>query len=121
VTRSLAQQIRRPRCPQCGQGKLFKDTLGIVDACSVCGLNLKHHDAADGPTFFALVVVGFLITGLAALVETHFEPPLWVHAVLWVPFTFLACFGCLRAAKTVLITLEYRLALLKQKDPHDPV
>ena len=116
--RTLLAQIRQPRCPKCGQGKLFKDMLGIVDECSSCGLVLKHHDAADGPTFFSLVVVGFLVIGLVALVEIHYAPPLWVHAALWIPFTFLASIACLRAFKTILITFEHRLALLKENDPH---
>ena len=116
--RTLFQQIRSPRCPQCGEGKLFKDMLGIVDACAHCGLVLKHHDAADGPTFFSLVVVGFLVIGLAAFVEINFEPALWIHAALWIPFTFIACIVCLRGFKTLLITIEHRLSLLKEKDPN---
>ena len=116
--RPLIQQLIRPRCPRCGVGRLFKDTLGIVDTCSACGLVLKHHDAADGPTFFAIVFVGFLVMGLMSFVEFHYAPPLWVHALLWIPLTFAACFACLRAVKTLLITIEYRLALLREKDPH---
>ena len=116
--RSLLAQIFRPRCPKCGEGKLFKDSLGIVDACSHCGLVLKHHDAADGPTFFSLVVVGFLLIALVAYVEMNYEPPLWVHAALWIPFTLIACVVSLRAFKTIFITFEHRLALLKENDPN---
>jgi uncharacterized protein (DUF983 family) len=79
---------------------------------------LKHHDAADGPAFFALVVVGFAVIGGAAFVEFHFAPALWIHAALWIPFTLLMSIACLRAFKTILITIEFRLALLKEKDPH---
>lgn len=93
--------------------------LGVVDACPSCHLPLKHHDAADGPTFFALVIVGFLVTGLAAWVEITYEPALWVHALLWVPFTFVACILCLRCFKTLLITLQHRLALLQKDSPHE--
>lgn len=93
--------------------------LTIVDTCSVCGLSLKHHDAADGPTFFALILVGFLITGGAGLVEYHFAPAMWIHAVLWVPLTFLACIGFLRVFKVLFVTLEYRLARLKEAPPHE--
>lgn len=95
---------------------MFKDWLSIVDACDVCGLTLKHHDAADGPTFFALVFVGFFIMAMVGVVEYHFAPPLWVHMALWIPLTFLSCIACLRAFKSVLITIEFRLALLKETD-----
>lgn len=106
----------KPRCPRCGTGRLFKDWLGVVDECSDCGLVLKHHDAADGPTFFALVFVGFLIMALVGVVEYHYAPPLWVHAVLWIPATIVLSIGCLRAFKAVMILIEFRLALLKQSD-----
>lgn len=97
---------------------MFKDMLGIVDACSECGLVLKHHDAADAPTFFALCIVGVLVTVCAALVEINFEPPLWVHAALWIPLTFIGSIVCLRTFKTLFITIEQRLALLNQEDPN---
>lgn len=116
--RSLFKQMRAPRCPRCGQGKLFKDMLGIVDACSECGLVLKHHDAADAPTFFALCIIGLLVTVGAAFVEINFAPALWVHAALWVPLTLIGCIVTLRVFKTLFITLEHRLALLKENDPN---
>ena len=117
-TVSLLRQIRHPRCPRCGKGKLFKDMLGIVDQCSECGLVLKHHDAADAPTFFALCTIGLTITVGAALVEINYEPPLWVHALLWIPLTFVGCIVALRIFKTLFITVEHRLALLKSEDPN---
>lgn len=118
MPRSLLKQTLIPRCPRCGTGRLFKDWLAVVDACADCGLVLKHHDAADGPSFFALVVVGFVLIALVGYVEMHYAPPLWVHAILWIPATILLSIACLRAFKTILITMEFRLALLKEKDPH---
>jgi uncharacterized protein (DUF983 family) len=117
--RSLLQQTFAPRCPQCGKGKLFKDMLGIVDHCSACGLVLKHHDAADGPAFFAITIVGFLVMGLAAWVEFRFSPPLWLHAAIWIPFVLIASIVCLRLFKTWIITIEHRLAILKGNTPHE--
>jgi uncharacterized protein (DUF983 family) len=117
--RSLPAQLRHPCCPRCGDGKLFRDMLTIVDHCSACGLDLKYHDAADGPTFFALIMVGFLITVMASVVEMDFAPPLWVHALLWLPLTVILCIAFLRLFKTAFVTIEYRLAQLKENPPHD--
>ena len=115
---SLFRQVFRPRCPRCGRGKLFKDMLSIVDECSECQLVLKHHDAADAPTFFALCTIGLAVTVGAAMVEIKIEPPLWVHAALWIPLTLIGSIVALRIFKTLFITVEQRLALLKENDPH---
>ena len=112
--RSLLQQVFAPRCPRCGQGKLFKDMLSITDACTQCGLVLKEHDAADGPTFFAIIIVGALVATGASLVELRYSPPLWLHAVLWIPLTFIGCFVVLRTVKTILVTVQFRLEQLKE-------
>ena len=98
---------------------MFRDWLAVVDQCSACRLTLKHHDAADGPAFFALVVVGFLIMALVGVVEYHFEPPLWVHGALWVPLTFLFSIAFLRMFKAIMITVEFRLGQLKGDHSRD--
>ena len=116
--RTLVQQIFAPRCPRCGIGKLFKDMLGIVDQCDHCGLVLTHHDAADAPAFFAIILIGLLVVLSATFVEFRFAPPLWLHATLWIPFTFVGCILCLRVVKTLMISIEFRLNQLKEKDPH---
>ena len=117
--RSIPQQIIHPRCPRCGEGKLFTSTLKITDRCEPCGLDLSKHDAADGPTFFVILIVGFLITAAAAVVEVKFGPPLWVHGLIWVPLTFVACLVFLRTFKMLLVTLEYRLDLMKSEQKND--
>lgn len=96
------------RCPRCGKGGLFAGAMTIVAACPACGLPLAGQDSGDGPVFFALVIVGFLAVGLAAFVELRYSPPLWVHAMLWVPFTIIACIVCMRFFKAWLIAIQYK-------------
>jgi uncharacterized protein (DUF983 family) len=105
------------KCPRCGKSSLFEGVLKVVDTCPSCGLVLKNHDAGDGPVFFAILLVGFLITFAAGMVEYLASPPFWVHAVLWVPLTLLTCFFVLRIAKSMLIHWQYRLALLTEEAP----
>ena len=107
--------VMRGRCPCCGAGSVFTGTLRSVDACANCGLNLKQQDAGDGPAFFAITIVGFIVTLLAALVELQFSPPYWVHMALWLPLILLFSILVLRVAKAYLIHLEYHLALLKDE------
>ncbi len=41
--------------------------------CSVCGLDLSAQDAGDGPAVFVILFLGFIVVGLAAIVEIRFS------------------------------------------------
>jgi len=95
-------------CPECGKGHLFKGFLTIADKCDKCGQDFGFADAGDGPAVFVILIVGFLIVGAALLVEVNYEPPLWVHAVLWPPLLLILALGLLRILKAGLVALQYR-------------
>ena len=96
------------RCPQCGKGRLFSGLLSVRQACAVCGLDLSAQDAGDGPAVFAILMLGMLVVGLAALVEVNFSPPIWVHLVLWAPLILIGAVAMLPPLKAGLIALQYR-------------
>lgn len=108
--------VMRCRCPRCLEGHLFTQAIRSVDACRDCQLDLSRQDAGDGPAFFAITIVGTIVTLLAAVVEMKLSPPFWLHALLWVPLILVLSLGLLRIAKSYLIHLEYQLALLKGRD-----
>ncbi|WP_138379337.1 DUF983 domain-containing protein [Luteithermobacter gelatinilyticus] len=94
-------------CPRCGQGRLFRGYLDLRDKCSCCGLDYSSFESADGPAVFIILILGFIVVGLALVVEVSFEPPLWVHVVLWGPLTLLGALALLRPFKGVMIALQY--------------
>jgi len=96
------------RCPRCGKGRLFSGLLSVRQACGVCGLDLSAQDAGDGPAVFAILLLGMLVVGLAALVEINFSPPVWVHLLLWTPLILIGAVAMLRPLKAGLIALQYR-------------
>jgi len=96
------------RCPRCGSGTLFKAWATFAPRCRNCGLDFSAFNVGDGPAAFLTLIVGALITGLALALDSALRPPLWVHALIWVPVTALAVLFSLRAAKAMLLTLEYR-------------
>ncbi len=96
------------RCPRCGAGKLFKGFVEVAPACEFCGLDLKFADSGDGPAVFVMLFAGFLIVGTALFVEVKYEPPMWVHALIFLPMTLIVCIGMVRPLKGVLIALQYR-------------
>jgi uncharacterized protein (DUF983 family) len=98
----------KSRCPRCGEGKLFTGFLTVPPACEVCGLDYAFADAGDGPAIFIMMIAGFIIVGLALYVEVAYQPPYWVHAVLWIPLTLFLTVGMLRPLKGWLIAQQYK-------------
>lgn len=95
------------RCPRCGEGRLFAGTLSVAPRCGVCGLDYGFADAGDGPAVFVILIIGFIICGLALWMEVTVNPPLWVHFILWIPLIIVLGLTSLRLIKGVLITLQY--------------
>jgi uncharacterized protein (DUF983 family) len=100
------------RCPRCGEGRLFAGLLTVRPTCANCGLDFSAQDAGDGPAVFVIFFLGMIVVGLAAWVELKFEPPLWLHAVLWTPLIIAGAILLLRPLKAGLIALQYRHNLL---------
>ena len=96
------------RCPRCGQGRMFAGFLTVAERCDVCGLDLTRHDAGDGPAVFAILLLGFLIVPIALKVESAFEPPMWLHAVLWPPVILAVALALLRPLKGFAVSLHFR-------------
>jgi uncharacterized protein (DUF983 family) len=94
-------------CPRCGKGKLFSGLLAIAPSCDHCGLDYSFADAGDGPAVFVILIIGFVVVGIALWTEVNVNPPLWVHFMLWIPLTVVLSLGALRLAKGVLVTLQY--------------
>ena len=95
------------RCPRCGQGRLFDGFLTLRPYCKVCGLDYSFTDAGDGPAVFVILLAGFVVVGAALIVEFRYQPPYWLHAVIWLPLILLATLGPLRSIKGLLIALQF--------------
>ncbi len=86
----------RGRCPHCGEGNLFAGYLKFTDQCDFCGFDFQNNDAGDGPAVLVISIAGMLVVLPALLVEVVFRPPIWVHAVLWLPVSTLVVLALLR-------------------------
>ena len=95
------------RCPRCGKGRLFRGFLTLAPRCECCGLDYSFADAGDGPAVFVVLIAGFIVVGAALAVEVLYQPPYWVHALLWGPLILVTTLLPLRALKGLLIALQY--------------
>ena len=105
---SVASASLLGRCPRCGQGRLFAGYLTIAPACTVCGQDFSAFDVGDGAAALVILVVGAIVAGLALWTEFTFQPPLWLHAVLWAPVIAILTFVFLRVIKSALLVLQYK-------------
>ena len=105
---TLLQAALRCRCPRCGEGKLFQGLLTIRPVCPVCGLNLSEADTGDGAAAFIILILGSLMVGLAFWVEFRFNPPLWVHIVLWPSLIIPLSIALMRPIKAALVFQQFK-------------
>ncbi|WP_417246960.1 DUF983 domain-containing protein [Celeribacter sp.] len=84
-TRELRPALLRGwkrRCPACGGGPMLKSYLKVRDECPVCGEDLHHHRADDGPAYLTILVVGHLMAPLLGWAFVEFRPdPLTLIAI----------------------------------------
>ena len=95
------------RCPACGKGAMFRGFLTMRPRCESCGLDYGFADAGDGPAIFVILIGGFIVVFAALIVEVKYQPPFWLHAVIWGPLILLVTLLPLRAFKGLLIALQY--------------
>src|SRR5688572_21395984 len=95
------------RCPRCGKGRLFDGFLSVQPQCEACGLDYGFADAGDGPAVFVMFLAGFIVAGSALVVEFLYQPPFWLHALIWGPLAVLVCVAPLRPLKGLMIALQY--------------
>jgi uncharacterized protein (DUF983 family) len=97
----------RCRCPRCGKGNLFEGFLKLRAACERCGLDYGFADAGDGPAVFVILFGGAIVVFAALITEVVYQPPYWLHAVLWLPLILIVTLTPLRPIKGLMIALQY--------------
>ena len=97
----------KARCPRCGTGHLFAGYIETAKGCANCGLDYSFIDSGDGPVPFVILIIGFIVVGLALWTDVSYSPPLWLHFVLWVPLAIFLSLFALRWLKGILIALQF--------------
>lgn len=111
------------RCPACGKGKLFSKYLVVHEQCPACGAKLGQGDSGDAPMVFIILILGFVVVGGALFTEVKYGPPLWLHAILWVPTILLGTLALMPIFKSVFYALTYHYDAHEQigaPPPADP-
>ena len=100
------------RCPNCGEGHVFRAYLKVRDACEVCGEELHHQRADDAPPYLTILVVAHIIGFIMVPVLTLYEDiPFWVQATLWPGLVLVLSLTLLPRIKGALVGLQWALRM----------
>jgi uncharacterized protein (DUF983 family) len=99
------------RCPNCGEGRMFRAFLKVVDRCDVCGEELHHQRADDFPAYLVIVIVGHLVVPLVLHVEMAYQPAYWIHAVAFLPLTLTLSLALIQPVKGAVIALQWHAGM----------
>lgn len=108
--RNTWQAIRRgikKKCPQCGQGAIFKGYTKVHDHCGTCNLHLAGHQADDAPPYFTMMIAGHLVFPFVVEVKRRFDPSLEFQFALWGTILFALIWYLLPVTKGALINLQW--------------
>ena len=70
------------KCPNCGEGKLFRGYLKIQPTCAACGHDNGRYPADDAPPYFTILLVGHLLVAPLLLFPWIWEASPWLVAPL---------------------------------------
>lgn len=96
------------KCIKCGEGKLFRKWLKVIDQCDVCGEEYHHHRADDFPAYIVILILGHVMVTVALMLEEFFAPPFWVHGVVTFPLTIILALAMLQPVKGAVVALQWR-------------
>jgi uncharacterized protein (DUF983 family) len=97
----------RCRCPNCGQGKLFRAYLKVADTCDQCGEELKWHKADDLPPYLSIIIVGHVIVGLMLELEAVAPQAPWMYLATMVPLALIMPLAMLPSIKGAVVGLQW--------------
>jgi len=104
--RSLFRGLRK-KCPNCGSGPMLKGYLKVRDHCTVCGEDLSHHRADDGPAYVTILATGHLMVPIMMFIwETYRPEPVVFAAMLSVICLTIALY-LLPRMKGMIVAIQW--------------
>lgn len=108
---SMGQALWRgflSRCPNCGEGKLFRKFLKVADNCNHCGQPLHHHRADDMPAYVVILILGHIIVPMLVTIELVYHPPYWMYAAVGLPGIVFIGLALLQPVKGLIVAFQWK-------------
>ncbi|MDF2798531.1 MAG: hypothetical protein K0R85_1275 [Devosia sp.] len=108
--RSVMQAMWRGvlcKCPNCGEGKLFRAYLKVADKCDNCGEELLHHRADDLPPYIAITIVGHILVGVMMHMDMSYHVNPLTYLYTMVPLGIIMPLAMLPSIKGAVVGLQW--------------
>ncbi len=97
----------RRRCPNCGSGPLLRGYLKVRESCPVCGEDLHHQRADDGPAYVTILVVGHIIGPTLLWAFMRWRPDPLVLAAIFSVIAVAMSLWLLPRVKGAFVALQW--------------
>lgn len=97
----------RRRCPACGTGPMMKGYLNVRDTCPLCGEELHHQRADDGPAYLTILIVGHIVAPLMFIFYVELRPAPGVMAAVFSAGTVVMSLYLLPRLKGALVAIQW--------------
>ncbi len=108
--RQVGEALRRGwrcRCPACGSGPMLRGYLTVRESCPVCGEELHHHRADDGPAYLTILIVGHVLAPLILWVFVKFRPDPMMLATIFTIGTVAMSLFLLPRLKGMVVAMQW--------------
>ncbi|MDR3487508.1 MAG: DUF983 domain-containing protein [Bradyrhizobium sp.] len=105
------------RCPNCGEGHLYRAFLKPTAHCEVCGEHNGIYPSDDLPPYLTVFVVGHFVVGLYLLLDFAFSLPDWLQLSIWLPATALLSLALLPVMKGLAIGICWATDTVREPMP----
>jgi uncharacterized protein (DUF983 family) len=109
--RSFMTGLRRGaamRCPNCGQGKLYRKYLK-VQACPACGNDNAQYPSDDAPPYFTILIVGHLVVAPLLLFKFIWQAPTLLVVGTTLPALLILIMLILPVVKGAVVGAQWAL------------
>ena len=100
------------RCPACGQTRLFRGYLRLVESCASCGAPLGQIRADDAPPYFTIFITAHVIIALIVVTGRRSDFPVWGMIAFFLPLTLAVAMLLLRPIKGATVGAMLKLGMI---------
>jgi uncharacterized protein (DUF983 family) len=104
------------RCPNCGEGKLFRGYLEQVEQCAVCGEPLAQYKAGLLLSFLVITIVIHVVAIVMLEMEINGSGNPMIYMMVLVPLSVIVPLIILRPVKGGIIGLFWAKGWSDEQD-----